>query len=294
MACALLRTAPLTGLIAQVLLIAGLAVAVGLGGTGFGPAGWVVGVACGVITNAALAGGLSHYRASRLSPADWVTLARATLAVGVAALVANSFGESFGESAPVTLLVPLAAVALALDFVDGWVARRTRTTGMLGARFDGEVDAFLILVLSVYVARSVGAWVLAIGAARYLFLVAGWPAPWMRASLPPRYWRKVVAATQGVVLTIVVGRRSAARRWPAARSSSPSCCSPSRSGAMCGGCGHIVQRRRLGCPRGLTNLRALPRAPDVGGHAQPSLPCSRSSPCWSCGSPSSLRTSRGT
>ena len=26
----------------------------------------------------------------------------------------------------------------------------------------------------------------------------------MRAPLPPRYWRKVVAATQGVVLTIVV------------------------------------------------------------------------------------------
>ena len=194
------QNAPLTGLIAQVLLIAALAVAVGLGGTGLSPAGWVVGVACGVITNAALAGGLTHYRASRLSPADWVTLARATLAVGVAALVA----DAFGQRPPVTLLVSLAAVALALDAVDGWVARRTRTTGILGARFDGEVDAFLILVLSVYVARSVGAWVLAIGAARYLFLAAGWPLPWMRAPLPPRYWRKVVAATQGVVLTIVV------------------------------------------------------------------------------------------
>jgi phosphatidylglycerophosphate synthase len=191
---------PLTGLIAQVLLIAGLAIAVGLGGAGLSPAGWIVGVACGVITNAALAGGLSHYRTSRLSPADWVTLARATLAVGVAALVA----DSFGQPAPVTLLVSLSAVALALDAADGWVARRTCTTGILGARFDGEVDAFLILVLSVYVARPVGAWVLAIGAARYLFLIAGWLQPWMRAPLPPRYWRKVVAATQGVVLTIVV------------------------------------------------------------------------------------------
>ncbi len=194
------HNAPLTGLIAQVLLIAGLAVAVGIGGAGLSPAGWIVGVACGVITNAALAGGLSHYRASRLSPADWVTLARATLAVGVAALVA----DSFGHPAPVTLLVSLSAVALALDAVDGWVARRTRTTGILGARFDGEVDAFLILVLSVYVARPVGAWVLAIGAARYVFLIAGWVRPWLRAPLPPRYWRKVVAATQGVVLTIAV------------------------------------------------------------------------------------------
>ncbi len=98
-----------------------------------------------------------------------MTLARATLAVGVAALVA----DSFGQPVPVAMLVSLAAVALALDAVDGWVARRTRTTATLGAQFDGEVDAFLILVLSVYVARSAGAWVLAIGAARYAFLVAG-------------------------------------------------------------------------------------------------------------------------
>ena len=133
--------------------------------------------------NAGLARGLSHYRSDRLSPADWVTLARATLAVGVAALVA----DSFDQAVPVTLLVSLAVVALGLDAVDGWVARRTRTTATLGAHFDAEVDAFLILVLSVYVARSAGAWVLAIGAARYAFLAAGWLLPWMREPLPPRY-----------------------------------------------------------------------------------------------------------
>jgi phosphatidylglycerophosphate synthase len=192
------QTAPLTGMISQVLLIAGLAAAVGLGGGGFSPAGWAVGIACGVITNVALAGGLTRYRASRLSPADWVTLARATLAVGVAALVA----DSFAEPATVTLLVAIAAVALVLDAVDGQVARRTRTVGLLGARFDGEVDAFLILVLSVYVARLAGVWVLAIGAARYLFLAAGWIWPWLGEPLPPRFWRKVVAATQGIVLIV--------------------------------------------------------------------------------------------
>ncbi len=99
-----------------------------------------------------------------------------------------------------TTLVALTAVALVLDAVDGWVARRTETASTLGARFDMEVDAFLILVLSVYVARPTGTWVLAIGAARYVFVAAGWLLPWMRGSLPPRYWRKVVAATQGVVL----------------------------------------------------------------------------------------------
>jgi len=82
------------------------------------------------------------------------------------------------------------------------VARRTGTATGLGARFDGEVDAFLILALSVYVAPAFGAWVLAIGAARYLFLAASGCLPWMRAPLPPRRWRRIVAAAQGIVLTV--------------------------------------------------------------------------------------------
>ncbi|MGN6868997.1 MAG: CDP-alcohol phosphatidyltransferase family protein [Solirubrobacteraceae bacterium] len=188
---------PATGLIAQVMLLAALAGAVGLSGGHLSHAGWIVGISCGVVMNAGLARGLSHYGSDGLSPADWVTLARGTLVGGVAALVA----DSLHQPVQVKTLVSLAALALVLDAIDGWVARRTRTAA-LGARFDGEVDAFLILVLSVYVARSAGLWVLAIGLARYAFLVAGWPLPWMRASLPLRYWRKVVAATQGIVLTV--------------------------------------------------------------------------------------------
>jgi phosphatidylglycerophosphate synthase len=184
---------PVAGLIAQTLMLAVLAMVVGLS-----RAGWVVGVTSGVIIDAALFRGLSRSRTGRLNLAGWVTFVRASLAVGVAALVA----ESFNRHVPVTTLVSLAALALILDAVDGKVARRTRTAGTLGAHFDAEVDAFLILVLSIYVARSVGTWVLAIGAARYAFLAAAWPLPWMRKPLPPRYWRRFVAATQGVVLTV--------------------------------------------------------------------------------------------
>ena len=187
------QTGPVIGVFAQVVLLGALATTVGLSA-----AGWLAGVTCGVITSAALAYGLYRYRVEGLRHADWVTLARATLAIGVAALVA----DSFDRPAPVRMLVSFSALALALDAVDGWVARRTRSTGTLGARFDGEVDAFLILVLSVYVARSAGVWVLAIGVARYAFLAAAWPLTWMRAALPERDWRKVVAATQGIVLTV--------------------------------------------------------------------------------------------
>jgi phosphatidylglycerophosphate synthase len=96
------------------------------------------------------------------------------------------------------MLVSLTIIALALDLVDGWVARRTGTATELGARFDGEVDAFLILALSVYVAPTYGAWVLAIGALRYVFGAGEWLLPWMRAPLPPRRWPRSSLRSKGL------------------------------------------------------------------------------------------------
>jgi phosphatidylglycerophosphate synthase len=174
-------------LIAQVSVLGVIAATVGLG-----VPGWVAGLACGAV----LAG--VRARVARLGPADRVTLARALLVGGVAALTA----DSFLRATPVATLVTLSAVALALDGVDGQVARRTGTESERGARLDMEVDAFLILVLSIYVAAAVGAWVLAIGVARYVLLAAGRLLPWLRQPTPPRYWGKVVAAATGVALAI--------------------------------------------------------------------------------------------
>jgi phosphatidylglycerophosphate synthase len=135
---------------------------------------------------------------TRVGPANVVTFVRLVLSVCVAALVV----ESFFRPAQVTLLVLTSSVALALDWVDGQVARRTHTESAFGARFDMEVDAFLILVLSAYVAQSAGPWVLAIGLARYLLLAAEQVLPWLRRPTPARYWGKVVAALQGIALTV--------------------------------------------------------------------------------------------
>ncbi len=135
---------------------------------------------------------------SRIGPANVVTFVRAVLSCVVAGLVV----ASFGGVDHVRAVVVLATVALVLDWVDGQVARRTHTESAFGARFDMEVDAFLILVLSAYVAATFGIWVLAIGLARYLLLAAERVLPWLRRPSPPRYWGKVVAALQGVVLTV--------------------------------------------------------------------------------------------
>jgi phosphatidylglycerophosphate synthase len=181
------------GLAALTSMITALTVSVGLSFLG-----WLVGLVCGAVLALCVRLGLGRSGTTTLSPADLVTLVRALLACGVAALVA----DSFRTQPPVAAIVALSVLALVLDLVDGWVARRTRTSTAFGARFDGEVDAFLILVLSVYVAQLAGAWVLVLGLARYAFAVAGWLWAWMRRPLPYRYWRKVTAGVQGVVLTL--------------------------------------------------------------------------------------------
>lgn len=163
-----------------------------------GPAGWGAGVACAVVLAVAAGRRARVDGVTSFGPADLVTLTRATLACGVAALV----GESLAGRQEVGTLVALTVVALALDFVDGRVARRTGTATAYGARLDGEADAFLILVLSVFVAREHGAWVLGLGLIRYAYAVATRLLPWMRRPLPPRYWRKVVAAYVGIALTL--------------------------------------------------------------------------------------------
>lgn len=165
---------------------------------GLGPLGWLVGIAYALAIWAILTSALRRSRTRFLGPADRVTLARAVLVGGVTALVT----DRASAGAPVVILVTLAAVALVLDAVDGQVARRTGTASPMGARFDMEVDAFLILVLSVHVATSFGAWVLAIGAMRYAFVAAAWVMPWLRSALPPSFTRKTVAALQGIILVV--------------------------------------------------------------------------------------------
>jgi len=162
--------------------------------------GWAVGLVAGWVVTTLLAVARIRRHQPFLGPADWVTLMRAYLVSGIAALVAQGW---FGIRSTV-LLVIVGALALALDAVDGRVARRTGTASSLGARFDGEVDAYLIALLSIRLAVDYGWWVALAGVARYAFLVAGWIMPIYARPLPFRYWRKVVTAASGIVLTVAI------------------------------------------------------------------------------------------
>lgn len=106
---------------------------------------------------------------------------------------------------PFVPLVALSLVALILDGLDGWLARRFDQATEFGARFDMEVDALfgLLLACNAWAAGTAGPLVLLLGIPRYGFLAAGNLWPWINQSLPERFGRKVVCVVQIAALIAV-------------------------------------------------------------------------------------------
>jgi phosphatidylglycerophosphate synthase len=154
----------------------------------------------------ALERGVTTYHPhARLGAANRITLVRAAIACLIAARAMEPASLADPER---WLLAAVGAAGLMLDGVDGWAARRQGLASAFGARFDMEVDAFAIFVLSVIAVKAdaVASWVLAIGAMRYLYLIAGVAVPWLRQPVPPHpiadRRRKTVAVIQSIALLI--------------------------------------------------------------------------------------------
>jgi len=133
--------------------------------------------------------------------ANQVTTARLVFV----ALIAGFIGEP-SEPAAAAVAAGAAVAVTAMDGVDGWLARRTSMSSAFGARFDMEVDALLILILSIlaWQYQKAGAWVLLSGLLRYLFVLAGWVWPWMERSLEPSRRRQAVCVVQVAALIAVI------------------------------------------------------------------------------------------
>jgi len=143
----------------------------------------------------------AHHPFARFGPANYVTMVRAALVALAAALLAEP-----PTAAIAWWVVGATACLAALDGLDGWLARRTGLASAFGARFDVEVDALLILVLSLFVWRhdKAGEWVLACGLMRYAFVAAGWVLPWMAGPLQPTLRGKSVAVGQFAGLSLAL------------------------------------------------------------------------------------------
>jgi len=142
-----------------------------------------------------------HHPFARFGAANQITTVRAILV----ALVAGLVGEPRLAAVAVAAVGASVAITL-LDGVDGWLARRHDTASRFGARFDMEIDALLILALSVLAWRhsKAGAWVVLSGVLRYAFVAAGAVAPWLREALPPSRRRQTICVIQIAALIVVM------------------------------------------------------------------------------------------
>ena len=146
-----------------------------------------------VVAALALVGIGRHHPFARIGIANLVTGARGVLTALVAAALIEVPSDDLAWA-----LVVLAIAALVLDGFDGWAARRQGVVSAFGARFDMEVDGFLILALAALVWRfdKAAAWVLASGLMRYVFVAAGLVWPWFDRPLPVSRRRQVVCVVQ--------------------------------------------------------------------------------------------------
>ena len=175
------------------LLLAALAALVGRLGA-FGP--WFQLKALAVFAAAfalVLAGLATHAPNARFGAANRVTLGRLALIALLAALVGEVVADAVAWGC-----ITVATGAALLDGLDGPLARRGGLASDFGARFDMETDALLVLVLSLLALHfgKAGAWILAAGLMRYLFVLAARSWPWLARALPPSQRRKTVCVVQ--------------------------------------------------------------------------------------------------
>ena len=142
-----------------------------------------------------------HSRARRFGVADVVTLVRGVGVCFLAGLTLQALAGGLARHG-VLIVIIMGTLCLTLDGVDGRVARARGEATAFGARFDVEIDAAMLVVLSVAVAALgiAGWWVLAIGALRYGYVATSLVVPALRTPLPYRYSAKVIAVAQAIAL----------------------------------------------------------------------------------------------
>jgi len=116
----------------------------------------------------------------RFGLANWVTLLRSIAVLGLPALAPRNVG------------IAVLAI-LALDGLDGFLARRSGSCSRFGAHFDMEADALLVAMtaLQLFQRGGLGGWVLLPGALRYVYVVCLWLWPAAGGDAPRSLWGRL-------------------------------------------------------------------------------------------------------
>lgn len=139
-----------------------------------------------------------HLPAESFGSANRVTLMRGALL----ALLFGLLGEQTPGAAAAQFAASVGLVVLALDGLDGQLARRQGNATSFGARFDMETDALMILVLAALVWQfdKAGLWIMLAGLMRYGFVAAATVLPWMRRPLRESRRRQAAFVLLALVL----------------------------------------------------------------------------------------------
>lgn len=171
-----------------------------------GVARWPAVLLVGLVTVGVLAAFLARGHGRPFGLANGITLFRLDLA---ACLLAASWigpaAVSFGPRLAWAVFA-MAALALALDGIDGWLARRRGEASAFGARLDMASDTFFTIVLTLCAWRftALGPWVLAIGFLRPAFVTTGLMMPGLAAPLPPSPRRRAACGTALLLLVLTL------------------------------------------------------------------------------------------
>ena len=116
--------------------------------------------------------------------ANWVTLLR-LLVIIISGFLSNLLSNH--------VVFIFFSLAIAMDGLDGYLARRFKHMSIFGARFDMETDAFMVLLMSylLYSRQLVGMWIILPGALRYIYQLL---FSWLPTSeLPSKKIRSTIA-----------------------------------------------------------------------------------------------------
>ncbi len=148
-----------------------------------------------------------HLPHTTLGPANQLTLVRSVAVALLAGFVGDSAAGDW-----LWLQLGLVGLVMVADGLDGMLARRSGFASEFGGALDAELDAILVLVLSMLALQSghAGAWVLLAGAARFGWIGAGRLWPWLQGSTPPSNHRKLcfAATVWCLALTPVLGEEA--------------------------------------------------------------------------------------
>jgi phosphatidylglycerophosphate synthase len=112
----------------------------------------------------------AYTKRGRFGVANVVTLGRLALALGLALALHAEAGEVWAGA-----LIGI----LCLDWLDGYLARRSGDSSEFGSYFDMEADAFIVLLacFELFQRERLGPWVLVGGALRYGYVLFLWGFP---------------------------------------------------------------------------------------------------------------------